>query len=60
MSRRTTIGIIGCLLLIVGVGLLFFGPKDDTWYVVRSAGIRVGALMLTLWLAYRQHPVAQA
>jgi hypothetical protein len=53
MSRRTTIGIIGWLLLIVGTGLFFFGPKDDTWYVVSAAGIRVGALMLALWLAYR-------
>ena len=43
MPRRTTIGIIGWLLLIVGAGLFFFGPQEDTWYVVSAAGIRVGA-----------------
>jgi hypothetical protein len=53
MPRRTTIGIIGWLLLFVGVGLFFFGPREDTWYMVSAAGIRVGALMLALWLAYR-------
>jgi len=53
MPRRITIGIIGWLLLFVGVGLYFFGPEQDTWRMVCSGCIRVGALMFALWLAYR-------
>ena len=54
MSRRLTIGIIGWLLLIVGIGLFFFGPRNDTGMMLCGACVRVGLIMLALWLAFPQ------
>jgi hypothetical protein len=54
MSRRTTIAIIGFALLIVGGGLYFFGPEQESWLTFCGACVRVGAIMVALWLAFPQ------
>ncbi len=54
MSRRVTIGIIGWVLLIVGIFIFFYGPHDDTWTMLCGACVRVGLIMLALWLAFPQ------
>jgi len=52
MSRRTTIGIIGCVLFVIGGVLWFRGPQGDTAVALCGACVRVGVVMLALWLAY--------
>lgn len=53
MPHRLMIGIIGWSLSIVGVVLFLCGPQEDTWRMVCSGCVRVGAVMVVLWLAYR-------
>jgi hypothetical protein len=54
MSRRTTIAVIGFALFGVGAGLYFFGPRQESWLTFCGACVRVGAIMVALWLAFPQ------
>jgi hypothetical protein len=54
MSRRTTIALIGFALLLVGAGLYFYGPQKESWLAFCGACVRVGAIMVALWLAFPQ------
>ncbi len=55
MPRRASIGIIGIVLLIAG-GVLYgiYGVQGGTGSAICGACVRVGIVMLALWLAFPQ------
>ena len=49
--RRHAIGIVSVIFLTLGVGMWIGNPAGDFWI---GASIRIGAVLLALWLAFPQ------
>ena len=52
--RRTILGILAIVFLVLGTGLYFLNPSQDAAQAFAAAGIRVGMVLGAFWLAYPQ------
>ena len=52
--RRTTLGILALLLLVVGVIAALRGPADGSAAGFAGGAVRVGLVLGALWLAWPQ------
>lgn len=52
--RRTTLGILAVLLLVVGIIAAFRGPEDGSAAGFAGGAVRVGLVLGALWLAWPQ------
>lgn len=54
MDRRRLIGVLALLLLLCGVWHAWARPASYAWQPVAAGCLRVGLLLLAVWLAYAE------